>query len=425
MTILRWATALALAATTLLAGCGGGILDSAQAQVRLVNASTSGDELDLRVDDKLRQGGVGFGESANYVATEPGKVNTITRSGSATALLTFTPQVKGRDHYTLLAYGPQGGLKQLLLDDNAADADKDRSLLRVVNAAPDAGALDIYLTGPNETLAQSVPVQAALAADAVSERLVVNSGSWRLRVTAAGSKTDLRLDLPAVTLNSRDVMTLVLAPTVSGALVQGLLLTQEGSIVALAPTQARLRVAAGLTDASVVGIRLGGTALFSSVTAPAVTAYTPVPAGAQLLSVSVNGAALPDSNFTLAAGADYTLLVFGTPAAARLSWLQDDNSLPIDRTQAKLRLVNGVAGASGPLSLSADFTPVADNLAAGQASAYGTLAATTTAQLAVTAVGTATPLFSAVDQTFVAAANYTVFVVGSAVQAVGIVRKDR
>lgn len=423
MTILRWAAALA--ATLLLGSCGGGILDSAQAQVRLVNASTSGELLDLRVDDKLRQGAVGFGANANYVAAEPGKVHTITRNGSSTALLTFTPTVKGSDHYTLLVYGPQGGLKQLLLDDNAADAAKDRSLLRVVNAADDAGALDIYLTGTNETLAQSVPVQAGLAVGGVSERLVVNSGNWRLRVTAAGSKTDLRLDLPSVSLNSKQVLTLVLAPTVSGALVQGLLLTQEGSIAALAPTQARLRVAAGLTDAGIVAIRLGGTPVLSNVTAPAVTPYTLVAAGPQVLSTTVNGVALADSNFTLAAGADYTLLVFGTPAAAQVSWILDDNQLPTDRTQAKLRLVNGVADAGGALSMSADFAPVADGLAAGQASAYGTLAATTTAQLAVTAAGTVTPLFSAVDQTFVAAANYTVFVVGSKAQPVGIVRKDR
>jgi hypothetical protein len=84
-----------------------------------------------------------------------------------------------------------------------------------------------------------------------------------------------------------------------------------------------------------------------------------------------------------------------------------------------------VEGLSGPLSLSADFAPVADGVAAGTASAYGGVDATTTAQLSVSAAGTAAPLFSAVEQTFVAAANYSVFLVGSAAAPVGIVRKDR
>ena len=70
-------------------------------------------------------------------------------------------------------------------------------------------------------------------------------------------------------------------------------------------------------------------------------------------------------------------------------------------------------------------SPVADGVVAGTASAYAAVDATTTAQLSVTALGTAAPLFSAVDQTFSAAATYSVFLVGSASAPVGIVRKDR
>ncbi len=425
MKIPRWAAVVALVATTWLAACGGGA-DRTKAQVRLVNASSGYAQLDLRVDDELRQGGVVYGESPSYAEVEPGKTQTLTRAGSGTALLSFNPSVSARKHYTLLVYGPQGGLKQAMLDDNAGAPADNRSLLRVVNAAPDAGALDIYLTGTDDPLAESVPVQSAAAVDAVGEWLTVNSGSWRLRVTAAGSKTDLRLDVSALALGSKQVATLVLAPAVGGVLVKGLLLTQQGAIAALAPTQARLRVVAGLADAGIVNLRLGGAAVLSSVTAPAVTPYTLVPAGVQAVVVAVNGAAAQtDASVTLTAGADYTLLVYGPPGAALVRWITDDNNLPSDRTQAKLRLVNGVAGLSGVLSLSADYAPIADGLDAGLASAYGTLAATTTAQVSVTAAGTAAPLFNAAEQSFAAAANYTVFLVGSAASPVGIVRKDR
>lgn len=424
MTMWKWAALGALAATTLLAACGGGA-DRTKAQVRLVNASSGYAQLDWRVDDQLRQGAVAYGETAGYVEADPGKTNTLARAGSGTALLSFNPAVDKRKHYTLLAYGAQGGLKQLLLDDNAGAPADNRSQLRVVNAAPDAGALDIYLTGATDTLAESVPVQSGAAVDAVGDWFTVNSGSYRLRVTATGSKTDLRLDVPALALASRQVLTLVLSPASGGVLVQGLVLTQQGAIAALAPTQARVRVVAGLADAGSVNLRVGGAPVLSNVNAPAVTPYTLVPAGEQAVGVTVNGAAQPGSSVTLTAGADYTLLVYGPSAAAQLRWVVDDNNLPSDRSRARLRLVNAVEGLSGPLSLSADFAPVADGVAAGTASAYGGVDATTTAQLSVSAAGTAAPLFSAVEQTFVAAANYSVFLVGSAAAPVGIVRKDR
>ncbi len=424
MAMWIWAAAGALLAAALLAACGGGA-DRTKAQVRLVNASSGYAQLDWRVDDQLRQGAVAYGETASYAEADPGKTNTLLRAGSGTALLSFNPAVSERKHYTLLAYGPQGSLKQLLLDDEAGAPADNRSLLRVVNAAPDAGALDVYLTGSADTLAESVPVQAGAAVDAVGGWLTVNSGSYRLRVTATGSKTDLRLDVPAVALASKQIVTLVLSPASGGVLVKGLLLTQQAGIVAMVPTQASVRVVAGLADVGSVNLRVGGAAVLSNVTAPAVTPYTLVPAGEQAVVVSVNGAAQPGSSFTLTAGADYTLLVYGPAAAALSSWVADDNNLPSDRTRAKLRLVNAVEGLSGPLSLSADFAPVADGVLAGAASAYGGIDATTTARLSVSAVGTAAPLFSAIDQIFVASGNYSVFLVGNAASPVGIVRKDR
>ena len=90
-----------------------------------------------------------------------------------------------------------------------------------------------------------------------------------------------------------------------------------------------------------------------------------------------------------------------------------------------MRLVNGVAGLATPLAMTVDYVPLADGVAAGAASGYGTLSGTTTAALSITSSGLASPLFSATDQTFTAGANYTVFAVGSAASPVGIVRKDR
>lgn len=413
MTLFRSIAIWTLAAT-LLAACGGGA-DRTKAQVRLVNASSGYPGLDLRVDNELRQGGVTPGNAATYVEADPGKAFTLLSAGSSTSLLSFTPSVSARRYYTVLAYGASGALKQLVLDDNTGAPDTNRALLRVVNAAPDAGAVDVYLTGSDDTLAASVPQQAAAAVDAVGAFITVNSGSYRLRVTAAGSKTDLRLDVAALALASRQVATLVISPTMGGVLVQGLVLSQQGGLTALAPTQARVRVASGLSEAGIASLRPAAATLplFANVTAPAVTGYTLVPAGEQAFAVGINGTALPADTRTLAVGADYTVLVYGSPAAPAVAWLRDDNTLPTDRARAKIRLVNGVVGLPGNASMSVNFTPVADSVAPGNASGYGLVEATTTGRLSVTAASVQQPLFNPTElQTFAAAANYSVFMVG-------------
>ncbi|MDO8420080.1 MAG: DUF4397 domain-containing protein [Rubrivivax sp.] len=421
----RWMTTLALAAL-LLAACGGGGADRTKAQVRLVNASDAYAALDLRVDGQVRQGGVAYGAGAGYAEVDTGEADSaITRSGSATALLSFTPAVARGKYYTLLAYGAEGALRQMQIDDNVGEPESARTLLRVVNAAPDAGALDVYLTGADEPLASAVPVQSRVVFGTEGSLLTVDSATWRLRVTAVGSKTDLRLDLAALTLASRGVATLVLTPGRGGVLMNSLLLVQRGGIGRQDTALARVRVAAGVTDSGAVSATVGDRVLMASVGSPAVGLYSLLPAGTLPVALAVNGAPLAAPAVTLAAGADYTLLVRGTAAAPLAGWIEDDNRRSADSGNARLRLVNGTADLAAPLSMTADFVPVADGVLAGNASAYTSLDATTTAQLSVTAAGLAAPLFSAVEQRLDADAVYTVFVVGAPNTAVGILRKDR
>ncbi|MDP3612560.1 MAG: DUF4397 domain-containing protein, partial [Rubrivivax sp.] len=130
----RWmALAMGLALGLALAACGGGT-DRTKAQLRLVNASSGYAQLDLRVDDQLRQGGVNYGGSAGYVEIDPDDTRTSVSSvGSATALLSFTPSLSARKFYTVLAYGGAGALRHALLDDNISAPDTGRALLRVLN----------------------------------------------------------------------------------------------------------------------------------------------------------------------------------------------------------------------------------------------------------------------------------------------------
>jgi hypothetical protein len=428
---LRLAGALLVAGSALLlAACSAGT-DRTQAQVRLVNASAPQGgyaALDLRMADRVRQGGVGYGAAAGYVGVEPrdGENTAITEAGSGTALLSLRPALGEDRHTTLLAFGLAGALRVIQLDDNVAAPANGRAQIRIVNAAPDAGALDLYVTAAGDPLASAVPTRANLGYATVSEVLEISpSAAWRLRITAAGSKSDLRLDLPDVALANQQLTTVVLTPGRGGLMVDALLLVQRGAVTRRDGMQARVRVVAGAALGGSVSATVAGQALMAGVGSPAVGLYSLVPAGTQSVAVGIDGNSLPTSNVNLAAGADHTLLVWGTAASPQASWITDDNRAPAASGQARLRLVNGLSGLATPLAMTLDFVPAADAVAAGSASAPRELAANSLARIAVTSPGLADPVFSAVEQRIEAGGVYSVFVVGAAAGPTGIVRRDR
>ena len=422
----------------LLVACGGGA-DRTKAQVRLVNASAGYAQLDLRVDDQLRQGAVAYGAAEGYFEVGPGKAaSTISSVSSATTLLSFTPSVSEKKFYTLLAYGPAGALQYQQLDENVGAPEAGRALLRVVNAASDAGAMDVYLSGPTDDLRNVVPLQTGVAYSAAGNVATISSGTWRLRATAAGSKTDVRLDVPAILLPSKQVATLVLTPSAGGILVNALVLVQQGSITRQDTALARVRLAAAVADSGVVGARVGNTSLAtipgSGVVSasPSLDDYVLVPVGMSALSVTVNGQALSLPPKTLDAGRDYTFVVYGLAAAPLANWVDDDNRFPGNVGLVKLRLINALADTALPLAMTVDGRPVAGAVAAGSASAYTLVqpvaAGGTNGRLSVTAAGVATPVYTSPSQTLAASGTYSVLVTGrqaSVTGATGIVRQDR
>ena len=422
----------------LLGACGGGA-DRTKAQVRLVNASAGYAQLDLRVDDQLRQGAVAYGAAEGYFEVGPGKAaSTISSVSSATTLLSFTPSLSEKKFYTLLAYGPAGALQYQQLDENVGAPEAGRALLRVVNAASDAGAMDVYLSGPTDDLRNVVPLQTGVAYSAAGNVATISSGTWRLRATAAGSKTDVRLDVPAILLPSKQVATLVLTPSAGGILVNALVLVQQGAITRQDTASARVRLAAAVADSGVVGARVGNTGLAtipgSGVVSasPSLDDYVLVPVGTSALSVTVNGQALSLPPKTLDAGRDYTFVVYGLAAAPLANWVDDDNRLPGNVGLVKLRLINALADTALPLAMTVDGRPVAGAVEAGSASAYTLVqpvaAGGTNGRLSVTAAGVATPVYTSPSQTLAASGTYSVLVTGrqaSVSGATGIVRQDR
>lgn len=414
-----------LATMAALSGCYVAPDDRTKARVRMVNATRDYVALDLRVDGSLRQTAVPYAGSASYVEVEPDKSgSTITTAGSATALLSFTPAVSKNKAYAVLAFGKGGALRELFLDENQPAPASGKTGLRVVNAAADAGTLDVYLTSAGDSLATAVAARAAAAYGEVSPALDVAGGNWRLRVTGASSKTDLRLDVADLALPSGQIAVLVLTPSAGGALVDVLLVKQEGDIVRADGANARVRAMAGVASAGAVTASLGGVSLLDTASSPVAGNYKFVSSGAPALAISVNGNSVGAPVTSLASGRDATLLVYGPAAMPTAVWLADDNQLPVASGALRIRLVNGTTGVAGAASLSVDGESVGSGgVATGATGTYSEVTASSSATLSVTAGGA--PVFSATNQALVAGGVYTVFVVGAAGSTAGIIKRDR
>jgi hypothetical protein len=257
----------------------------------------------------------------------------------------------------------------------------------------------------------------------------IGKGTYRIVITGVGNKTDLRLDLPSVVIADQQILTLILTSTAGGVLVDGWLVTQQtapaGAVIAQQNASARVRVAANIATGGTVVATANAVSLDSStLVSPAVDTYALVPAGALTTSVVVNGATFPVPNLSVAAGADLTLLVAGTAASPTFSLLSDDNRLPLNGL-AKLRLVNGLNGPAGNISLTADANLVAQNVASGTASTAATIVTTgNNSQLQVNGPGNTS--LSAIGLTLQSQGVYSVFMLDDITGTpVAIVRADR
>lgn len=383
MNLKWWPACGAVVLGAVLSGCGGsGSSSSGNASLRVANATLSHPSLDLLVNSAAASTGIASDTAGAYAEPASGSVTLqLNDAGSSTALATTVPTLTGGNHYTLLAYESGGAVKTAVLNEDYALPAAGAAQLRVYDAAPEAGAIDIYVTDPSTDLATvSAPTVSLASAtgNQTTALLTYSPGTYRVRVTAAGSKTDLRADIPNVVLASQQIATVALTPTTGGALMNGSTLIQQGSYSAARNTNTRVRLAGAVANGVTVAASAGSSVIDSGVSPTFGFAYTLVPAGSAL-NITVGGQSVGAPATALAAGADVTLLVYQDGGVATASLIADDNRAPTDSTTVKLRMLNGVTGGAGALTLTANNAPVGVAIQPGAASSYATIAGSTNA----------------------------------------------
>jgi hypothetical protein len=371
----------------MLAGCGGN--GTGSAPVRLVNASVGYPVLGFMVEStQATTADVPYGATSPYENVQAGSVGLTLTVAGASATSAQVRTINKDQRYSLVAYGFQNELKPVLIAESTIVPDAGKANVNVLNTSVDIGAVDVYLSATKD-LSVSTLIASSIVGVSQSGFAGVLAGSYFVTVVGANSIakniSDVRFQTPAaITLTALQVLTIILTPGASGVLANAIMLTQgtTGTAVSYLNSTARLRAVtavAGLSSSVVGANTTGPVTLLASSSTPQYSNYFVVNTGAAP-TVLVGGANVPvlmDSATgpvaaVLAAGGDYTLMVYLDGSnAPTAKIIEDNNTAPVTSSGVKFRLINLAANNQGlQLSMSVNSVSIASNVPYGTASAY-------------------------------------------------------
>jgi hypothetical protein len=376
-----------------LAGCGGS--GSGSAPVRLVNASVGYPLLGFMIEStQATSADVAYGAASPYENVQAGAVGITLTVGGASATAAQTRTINKDQRYSLVAYGFENELKNVLIAESSTTPDTGKANVNVLNTSVDIGAVDVYLSATKD-LSVSTLIASSISGVSQSAFSGVLAGSYYITVVGANSISkgisDVRFQSPlAVTLTALQILTIILTPGASGVLANAILLTQgtTGTAVSYLNTTARIRAVTAVPGlaTSVVGATPAGatvTVLASSSTQQ-YSNYFVVSTGAAP-TVLVGGANVPvvmdstdattgvtsEVTAALSAGGDYTLMVYLNGSTPKAKIIVDNNTAPVTSAGVKFRLINLASdNQSLQLSMSVNSVSVASNVPYGVASDY-------------------------------------------------------
>lgn len=143
--------------------------------------------------------------TANYSAILVGGRTLVLKRTADTSVTVGTINFTVADGVDLTVYatGGTGGaaITSLVTSDANPVPTSSQVELRIVNASPTAGALDVFVTAVGADLSTATPTAANLANQATSPYVVLAPGTYQVRAVPAGTAPALRATSVVVTVN--------------------------------------------------------------------------------------------------------------------------------------------------------------------------------------------------------------------------------
>lgn len=346
ITLSKWLVMIAASAG--LVACGGGS-DPApeQAQVRVIHASPDAPNVDVYAAGAKALSNVPYKAASGLLTVNAGDLPVkVTPTGSDTGVISATLKLAKDTVTTVIAVNEVAKIEPLVITESAMKPSAGKARLRVVHAAATAPAVDIYVTAPTADLATTTATLSNVAFKAFSDGLEVPAADYRVRVTAAGSKTVV-FDSGTLPVPAGADLLAVAVPQANGSSPISLLLISRdatANVTQVADVNAKLRVVHASPDAPAVDVLANGSAILSNVPFFTASNYLTVEAKKYTVALNLAGTSTQalTADLTLDKATNYTVfatgLAAGTPALQYLV-AKDDASLP-PTGQIKVRVIH-------------------------------------------------------------------------------------
>ncbi|WP_051258622.1 DUF4397 domain-containing protein [Chitinibacter tainanensis] len=345
-TLSQWM--LLLTACASLVACGGGSdHPPAQAQLRVIHASPDAPNVDVYAGGNKVLSNVPYQAASGLLTVNPGALAVkVTPTGSSTGVINATLDLKADTLTTVVAVHEVAKIEPLVIAEASAAPATGKARLRVVHGAATAPAVDIYITTPTADLATTAATIPNVAFKGVSAALEVAPADYRVRVTAAGSKTVV-FDSGTLPVAAGNDLLAVAVPQANGSAPISLLLVSRassGNVTQVLDVNAKLRVVHASPDAPAVDVLANGSAILSNVPFFTASSYLTVPAVNYTVALNLAGTSTQalTGSLQLAKASNVTVFAVGLAAGSpALQYLvaKDDASLP-PAGQAKVRVVH-------------------------------------------------------------------------------------
>lgn len=318
-----------------------------ETRVRAVHAVPNAPPVNVLVGDSTIVSGLEYAEATGYLNTISGSPQVQVNPTGATdaqSLIDTTAIFETAQPYTMIALGSQPGATALVLQDQTAGPSAQDALVRIVHAADQVGAVDVYITPPDSELGQATPVASAVTFQDASEYLNQQPGDYRIRITPTGTQ-DVVYDSGQITLDAGDVLTVIALPATGGTSPVRLLALSNSptqASFAIPDVNARVRAVHASPDAPPVDVLVNGEVAVSDLAFGQASDYAQVTAtDGPTFTINQAGTenTVLEASPALMRGTDYTLMAVNNLADIEPLLLTDDQRPP-EPGNAKVRVVH-------------------------------------------------------------------------------------
>ena len=372
------------------------------AQLRITHASADAPAVNVYLGGELQFEAVEFKQSSGLVdIAEPGifevEVRGILPDGSeVTVIGPVDITLEGGERTDVLAIGDlfndagEISIMATLLDPVTIEEGITDVRVSVLHAAPEVGAVDIYVTAPGDDLANTSPITAAFG-DSAGPVAIVADTEYQIRITANGS-SDVVFDSGTVSFPAGTELVLAaventykLSPSPVTLLAIG---PAAASEVVDINTGAAIRVVHNSADTPAVDILIDGTEVIDALAFPDSTPFDALEAPAGTYNVVVaanvdNSIAPIDVDVTLEQTKSYTVIAVGSFAESTIAPILTETSRRNIATAALVEVVHGsyLVAAQIPVDI---YLTVDGVIADAEPAVSGLAYLETTGQLALT-----------------------------------------